>query len=286
MASTTMKILVLTATQRAGILFLGLWAACATSVWAFPPAPHHLFYGMLRDEYGAPITAPGTQVILATSSGVQITTSIIPHLEPGVNYRLEVPMDSGLTSKLYIPTALRPSVPFQLKVRIGSTTYLPIEMKGKFAALGGPSERTHLNLTLGEDADGDGLPDAWERLINSDISKVNPHEDSDGDGLTNLQEYLAGTYAYDPEDGFVLEIMENKNGFAKLSFLALAGRTYTLERTTDLKTWVPVGFRQAGEPDNSPLRSSFRSGDVHTVHLEAPSESEAAGMTYFRLIVH
>jgi hypothetical protein len=53
-----------------------------------------------------------------------------------------------------------------------------------------------------------------------------------------------------------------------------------------LKTWVPVGFRQAGEPDNSPLRSSFRSGDVHTVHLEAPSESEAAGMTYFRLIVH
>ena len=29
--------------------------------------------------------------------------------------------------------------------------------------LGKPSETTRLDLTLGEDSDGDGLPDAWER---------------------------------------------------------------------------------------------------------------------------
>jgi hypothetical protein len=38
-------------------------------------------------------------------------------------------------------------------------------MKGDLSKLGEPGKRTHLDLTLGEDLDGDGIPDAWERAL-------------------------------------------------------------------------------------------------------------------------
>lgn len=49
-----------------------------------------------------------------------------------------------------------------------------------------------------EDADGDGLPDDWERQYFGSPSACAPEGDPDEDGLTNCQEYLAGT---DPTDG-------------------------------------------------------------------------------------
>ena len=65
------------------------------SVCAFPPAPHHLVYGLVSDEMGETISLNTAQVILESSTGVQIRGLIVPNLEPGVNYRLSVPMDAG-----------------------------------------------------------------------------------------------------------------------------------------------------------------------------------------------
>src|SRR5688572_20369226 len=113
---------------------LGLFLALSTS--AFPPAPHHLIYGMVRDEMGDPISHTNAEIILETSSGVQITAPVIPGQQPGINYQLSVPMDAGATSDAYKPTALSPAVPFKIRVRIGQTLYLPIEMVGDFSQLG------------------------------------------------------------------------------------------------------------------------------------------------------
>ncbi|MDH3668748.1 MAG: hypothetical protein OEN23_17640 [Paracoccaceae bacterium] len=44
---------------------------------------------------------------------------------------------------------------------------------------------------LPADSDGDGLPDAFEALHDSDIA---PEGDEDGDGYTNIEEYLNGFY--------------------------------------------------------------------------------------------
>jgi hypothetical protein len=251
---------------------------------AYPPAPFHLFYGTLRDEYGTPINQLDADVVLETASGVKVKARINPGIEVGANYRLEVPMDAGLLAAPYQPTALRPFVPFQLKVQIGRVTYLPIETRGDFAALGQPGHRTRLNLTLGEDSNGDGLPDAWQRLVNADLSKVRPDADA-GNGLTYLDTYLAGTYAVDPAGGFVLNILGVTDGATQLEFLAVTGRTYALVGSRDLKTWEPVRFRIPAEGTNAPIRATLLAGAIKRVQIEAvPAETETAP-TYYRLLL-
>lgn len=251
---------------------------------SYPPAPFHLFYGMLRDEYGTPINVTGAEVILETSSGVQVKTKVNPGIETAANYRLEVPMDAGLLAAPYQPTALRPLVPFRVKVRIAGVTYLPIEMVGDYVNLGQPGQRTRLNLTLGEDRNGDGLPDAWQRLINPDITQVKPGADA-GNGLTYLQTYYAGTYAVDPKNGFALSILGLTNGVPLLEFLAVTGRTYTLLGSRDLKTWSAVAFRIPADGTNAPRRASYVTDAVKTVRLEAASEGADLPPTYFRLML-
>ena len=48
---------------------------------------------------------------------------------------------------------------------INGRSFLPIELRGVSLNLGEPGGITRLDLTLGEDIDGDGLPDAWEKAL-------------------------------------------------------------------------------------------------------------------------
>ena len=57
--------------------------------------------------------------------------------------------------------------------------------------------------TESPDADGDGLPDAWESENNLAVNSNDASQDPDGDGFTNLQEYNNGT---DPK---VSDLAEN-----------------------------------------------------------------------------
>jgi hypothetical protein len=264
------------------------WFCCAAL--AFPPAPHHLFYGMVRNEMGNPLAVTDAEVILETLAGTQLKARVVPNLRPGINYRLAVPMDAGLTADDYKPTALRPTVPFRMKVKIGQVTYLPIELHGNYANLGKPAQSTRLDLTLGEDADGDGLPDAWERALiavyGGTLQDIKPGDDADGDGLTNMEEYLAGTYAFDPQDGFQLDILGMSDGRPVLEFMAIRGRSYTLEGTADLQTWSPVQFRLAGADATAPALTTYTAADVRLLRIEALQPDGApAKMRLFRLLV-
>jgi hypothetical protein len=107
------------------VLLAGLIPGAAV---AFPPLPHHTVYGLVRDEFGNPLTASGTELILDTLSGTSLSTSVVAGLEAGVNYRINVPVDAGLTDDLYRPTALRPTAPFRIRVKIAGRTYVPLEM--------------------------------------------------------------------------------------------------------------------------------------------------------------
>jgi len=264
--------------------------ACA-SAFAFPPAPHHRLYGMVRNQWGDPINVAGAQVFLETTNGPGVTTTLSPGVDPGANYQLIVTMDAGTAPDLYTSTALKTSFPFRLKVKIGQVTYLPIEMAVSYSQIGQPAQSTRLDLTLGEDTDGDGLPDAWEYALiaalggNLTLADIRPNDDSDGDGISNLNEYLAGTYPFDPNDGFRLSVVQVAAGETTLQFLAIRGRTYSIQASSDLKQWTPVSFGvvnagTAGSPQNS-----YLSSDVRFLQIKVPFQIGAETNRYFRAMV-
>ena len=264
----------------------------ATAALAFPPAPHHIVYGWVRDELGNPLVAPGAQVFLDTESGTSVRASIVSGLPSDSNYRLHVPVDSGSTADLYKPSALNPSVPFRIRVRIGNQVYLPIEMSGTSKLVASPGATTRLDLTLGIDSDGDGLPDAWEQALiaarggNGSLADIGPKDDTDGDGLSNLQEYVAGTYAFDPADGFALKLVSTAGGRSVLEFTAIRGRSYSIQTSADAVVWTPIAFSISGDSAGIPARTSFAATEVRPVQalVDTPDTSDVPAR-FFRLTV-
>lgn len=258
----------------------GAWrrrAACAAvllvaaaPMTAFPPALHQEVFGMIRDERGNPLGRSGAEVVMEVGTAVVARAEVATIPVNGANYRLVIPLDTGATPDRYKPTALLPAVGFRLRVRVGNTTFLPMEMTGAASLITRAGAVGRTDLTLGEDSDGDGLPDGWERDLlaatgrSGSVADIRPGDDADGDGLSNLNEYLAGTYAFDPADGFELKIRGTQDGRAGLEFTAVRGRTYTVHGSDDLQTWSAVPFvLQTDAPGASP-RQNFTVADGRT----------------------
>jgi len=274
----------LLAVTAAGLLLLPLASR------AFPPAPSHTIYGQVRDEYGLPLFVTNELIIFEPTNGVQITSSIIPNLEPGVNYRLSLSMDSGVSPDPYRITALQPNVPFRMRVKIGDVTYLPMEMAGNYAILGNPAESTRIDLTLGVDADGDGLPDAWQQLLIAKLgpnAKIGPNDDADGDGISNMDEYLAGTYAFDPADGFRLNLVPNPGGTPLLQFMVVSPRTYTLFSSTNLQSWASVQFKVPADGPDAPILPNYHATDIHILQVQPvlPDDSRSSQQYFYKVQV-
>ncbi len=283
--------------RRASPVWLGAAVLCLGGLFlpapalAYPPAPHHVIYGLIRDDFGTPLMTPRAQVVLETPGGVQIAATLTPGQAPGVNYQLQVPMDAGITPDPYEPTALTASAAFKLYVVIGQVTNLPIQMAGNFALLGQPGKQTRIDLTVGVDSNGDGIPDAWEMAylaaIGSNLSLANVNANSvlGPDGLTLLQEYLAGYYPFDPADTFLLKLVDVHGGSPILQFTAITGRSYTLLGSADLNTWAPLSFLIPSEGANGPTHSVFVAPSVQTLQLQALQPAAGPQMHYFRLML-
>jgi hypothetical protein len=111
------------------------------------------------------------------------------------------------------------------------------------------------------DSDGDGLPDAWERLANLD--SANPSDaplDSDADGSTNAQEYEAGTNPNDARDVLRIYAVELQSGSVALSVLVVPGHNYIIERTTAIgvQPWTEFSRIRNADTDlysfNDPIK--------------------------------
>lgn len=257
---------------------------------AFPPAPMHRVVGMVRTEMGDPLNLTNAVVVLETLSGIQAKTKVTPNIGPGRNYVLNVPMDAGITHDNYRAGALRSAASYRMKVQVGGVTFLPLETRVVPATLGRPAQSTRMDLTLGEDLDGDGIPDAWERALlamlgsSKSIREVQPDDDSDGDGISNLNEYRAGTYPFDPSDGFELKVVQKTADRLSMEFLAIAGRRYAVRYSTDLAAWSGAGFRFSTDAAGSPLRQDFTATRTQLLRIDVPSDG-VPGNAFFRATV-
>jgi hypothetical protein len=110
-----------------------------------------------------------------------------------------------------------------------------------FAAFPGRATPGASNVPAGPaDADGDGLPDDWERLYGLDPS--NPGDataDADGDGMSNRDEFGAGTRPNDPRSVLTMDLGLTAGG-VRARFEAASGRTYSLLYRPSLATgdWI------------------------------------------------
>src|SRR5262245_16443715 len=163
-------------------------------------------------------------------------------------------------------------------------------MVGTCAHLGEPAAATRIDLTLGVDADNDGLPDDWERMLTDrlggTLADIKPGDDSDGDGIRNLDEYLAGTFAFEPEDGFRLNLVSRPDAFPLLEFMAVQSRTYTLYASPDVASWTKVSFRVAEDVPGASPRLDYSAPDTRILQVEPvlPPELPASNC-FFKVMV-
>jgi hypothetical protein len=234
-------------------VFKSLLCFLAAFSWvqAFPPAPYYTLYGMVRDQVGQTVTAEGAEIVLL-KGGVEIARTPITSNQLDQSYELNIRIDaarSGTTP--YSEKSINANGLFRLAVAMNGVWFYPIEVSGNLTA-GKGGERVKLDLTLGEDLDRDGLPDAWEawQLYQAglhpdgdglwNLSLIDQNGDFDKDGQSNLLEYIAGTFAGDATETFALTIKEKLTASVRFEFYGITGKSYTIERSVDAQTWVRI----------------------------------------------
>jgi hypothetical protein len=105
------------------------------------------------------------------------------------------------------------------------------------ASATGLIEILYPKIPVGSDADGNGLPDAWERQ-HFGATGTSASADADGDGTSHLMEYLAGT---DPRSAASVfrPTSHASGGNLVLTVPTVDGRSYRVWGTTNLQgTWT------------------------------------------------
>jgi len=117
----------------------------------------------------------------------------------------------------------------------------------------GRVERVDLEISIVlEDLDGNGLPDAWERLFFGQTG-VDPFADADSDGVNNGDEYKAGTDPRDPQSLFRFIRITTQPDGVLVEWPSVGNRSYSVLRSTDVLSGYEVlsGSRPATPPVNS-----------------------------------
>ena len=258
---------------------------------AFPPAPHYVIYGLVRDQVGATLLVEGAELVLLRNGLELGRTPVFSRIKGDLNYELKISIDQNRPStRAYSEKAVPANGLYSVVVEMNGEKFYPINASGNLQA-GSGGERVRLDLNLGVDSDHDGLPDAWEewQLYQSgirpgpngwDLSLITRDGDFDGDGISNYDEYIAGTFAGDATERFELRIVTKTPTGVKFEFFTITGKLYAIEESSDLKTWERVAFA-VGTATSSALRYQAPAVDIVTATVNSPS----ATSRFYRLSV-
>ena len=100
------------------------------------------------------------------------------------------------------------------------------------------------------DADGDGLPDAWEKRY---FGSTDPGaaDDADGDGMSNWEEFRTGTNPTERSSVAAIQSVRVQGADVIVRFNTVAGKVYRLEKAAriEAQVWTTVGAVMPGTGD-------------------------------------
>ena len=200
----------------------------------------------------APLAAASAPVVSALSQSKLSVTW--PPLEGYV----------GVTYELYIDGA---SSPVQVTSNLYTLTGL-VSGSGHTFSLGlrladgrvSPRSTEVAATTWGEDENGDGLPDDWQRQFwgaNSTLWAAS-NADTDGDGVSNWREFLAGTNPQDISSVLKSQIQRAKQ-VTTLSWNTQSNLVYQVQVSTNFNSWSNLGAPRfaPGASDAVPVDGSL-----------------------------
>lgn len=219
----------------------------ATLATAAIPEPDVVFYGRVTLSPANTAYVPATVAWTLSGNAESLTVSqtqiVVVNTE--TFYVSRIPFE---TRKLTDNTTL-PTTPNTLGLSATNVTYTrTATVDGRNAVLGGAASfdygassqgvNLQLDLVLGET-----FAEWSQRYFGNLVSQT---ADADGDGKTNYQEYLSGTDPKNPASRLFVKAFVKNAGGVTFSWDSISGKTYTVERSTNLTTWTLLQNNVAG----------------------------------------
>jgi hypothetical protein len=99
---------------------------------------------------------------------------------------------------------------------------------------------------ISPDTYGIGIADWWQLKYFGYVG-IDPNADPDGDGMSNYAEFWAGTNPLDPNSNLSINTSSLISGnHAQISWQTVAGKTYTVQYSTNLVSWNALGTAVVG----------------------------------------
>jgi hypothetical protein len=94
-----------------------------------------------------------------------------------------------------------------------------------------------IDVTVPQDSDADGMPDAFEIANGLDPNATDAALDPDGDGQSNFQEYQAGTNPQSFASRLTLTGVARSGANITISWSSVTGKNYRVRTSDNLQSW-------------------------------------------------